>query len=128
LRDKVNDATFWGLDARCVKLSQWKWSKQYYGTCTGYIVNVLEFEINVGKWNFRRIDQGFRIKNGVDDDGRTKYLKLMDGKDQPLQKPRLLDGAGGLLAAADPPEILDSKVIHEADFSDLITLGIPTTV
>lgn len=125
LRDTCNAATIWGLAARRVKLGQWKWSVEYYGTCSAYIKNVLEFEVNINGWNFTRVDQGYRVKNGLDAGGAQKYSKLMDDKDQPLQKPRLLDGAGNLLAAAAAPIILDSEVIAEGDFSLLTAIGLP---
>ena len=36
--DSVNDATLWGLGARKVKLSNAKWKRVLYGTCTFYFI------------------------------------------------------------------------------------------
>ncbi len=118
-RDKVNDADIWGLPARSLKLSQWKYTVQAYGLCEQYVANDFEFEVNVDRWNEIRLDQGFRKKLGIDANGNTTYETLMDEKDQPLREPRLLDGNGNLLAdGADPVEI-EKEVIDEFDFSQL---------
>lgn len=125
MRDKVNDAAIWGLGRRQVKLSQWSWDVLYFGSCFPYARNRLEFEININQWDFVRIDQGYRIKDGVDAAGNQKYRKLMDGRDQPLQKPRLLDGAGNLLAAGAGAVLNTNEVIFEADFGQLVAIGVP---
>jgi hypothetical protein len=118
-RDKVNHAPHWGLDKRCIKLGQWAYTVEYYNPGLYYIANRFEFEINIEKWDFVRLDMGLRIILGVDPDGNTQYITLMDDVDQPLREPRLLDGEGALLADDADPVILRSEIYEEADFSDL---------
>lgn len=118
-RDKVNETPIWGLQPRAAKLSQWQWSIQKYGQCNLYVVNRLEFEINMDLWNDARLDEGFRIKDGVDADGNTKYKTLMDGQDQPLREPRLLDGQGDLLGPNANPVIVRKELYREFDFHSI---------
>lgn len=124
LRDRVNDAMIFGLPRRTLKMSQWDWDQEFYGTCAPYYKNRIQLEVNIDEWNFERIDQGFRIKNGLDANGAQKYSKLMDDRDQPLNKPRLLDGGGGLLAVGAAPITLIDEVLKEGDFSQLLTIGL----
>lgn len=120
-RNKCNAAAIWGLDARTVKLGQWTYSIQYYGKCFCYVANKLEFEINLDKWDFVHIDQGFRTISSTFALTPTKTVRIykteMDGQDQPLREPRLLDGHGQLLdVSATPVEIRD-EIIYQDDFS-----------
>jgi len=119
MRDKVNHAAHWGLEKRCIKLGQWAYTIEYYNPGLYYIANRFEFEINIEKWDFVRLDMGLRIISGEDPDGKKQYLTLMDDVDQPLREPRLLDGEGQLLEADAEPVILRSEIYDEADFSDL---------
>jgi len=41
----VNDAPMWGMPARFIKLSDWKFSRQYYGQVYRYFVRTLTFDI-----------------------------------------------------------------------------------
>lgn len=116
MRDRVNNATLWGLAKRTVRLAQWTWLFGFYGLCAAYVINRLEFEINLNTWDFKHTDQGFRIKNGTDESGKTKYTTLMDDRDQPLRHPRLLDGSGALLADSGTPVELTDELDDEGNF------------
>lgn len=49
LVDTVNDATMWGLPARCWKLCEWHWERKLYGECYFYYTKRFVFESNVRK-------------------------------------------------------------------------------
>ena len=120
-RNKCNAAVLWGLPARTVRLGQWSYSLEYYGSCTRYVANKLEFEIDLDQWDFVYIDQGFRTVTGsfeiVPGKTVTLYKTEMDDRDPPLRLPRLLDGHGQLLDAADDPVLLRREIVHQDDFS-----------
>jgi len=126
LRNKCNSVGMWGLPARTVLLMQWRWKPAYYGMCLKYIKCILEFGIDFEGWNHVRTDRGFRIKDGVDADGFTIWRTLMDGRDQPLRNPQLLDGNGGLLADGANPVELKSEHVHQRDLTAIPRL--PTTL
>jgi hypothetical protein len=45
MQDCVNDEIIWGFPARCVKLSQVTWERNYYGACTVYYTRIFDFEV-----------------------------------------------------------------------------------
>ena len=122
-KDRVNSNSMWGLGPRCIKLAKWDYTLQYYGACFAYFQNTLELAIDVDGWDKPVLDQGFRKKVGVDDDGNAIYETFVSSKDRgPLNHPRMLDGAGDTLPDGDPPEWLTPEVLEETDFS---LLGFP---
>lgn len=44
--DTLNDATMWGLPARCVKLNNVSWERKWYAVCTVYFTSRFEFGVN----------------------------------------------------------------------------------
>jgi hypothetical protein len=119
MRDKVNNASYWGLGKRTIKLGQWAYTVEYYAANTYYIAHRFEFEINLDKWDDVRLDMGHRFIADIVD-GEIVYESIMDGKDQRLREARLLDGAGSLLAGDPPvPFELRREIYAEADFTSL---------
>ena len=64
MRDTVNDLPLWGLPARCVKLSDIKWSRQMYGMCFFYYTRTLTFDVNYETWDRRILDEGTKALRG----------------------------------------------------------------
>lgn len=119
----VNDATFWGLDARCVKLKAWGWELGYYGQCFPYISNRLEFQINYSGFWAKPRNEGFRKNVG----GVVSEILI---KGERPSTPVALTVAGDVLAVGDPVVYFDGaganpdpfKLEGEKDFS---ALGLP---
>jgi len=63
-RDRVNGVPIWGINARCVKLSDFKWSKNYYGVCFPYYTWIFDFDINFKSFDRPIYDEGTKVLNG----------------------------------------------------------------
>ena len=120
--DTVNSAAIWGLSARMVKLNQWRWAVQYWGTCGAYISNEWEFHINYELWNHRPLNAGFRhLPAGA---ARPDYETIMDTKDMPRHQPTPLSLAGAIIdvAGGGTPIYKNFEIYEERDFT---TIGVP---
>lgn len=67
--DTVNDATLWGLPARCVKLSNASWQRKFYGTCGIYFTRVFDFDIRYETFDRTVPDEGTKCLHGYWGDG-----------------------------------------------------------
>lgn len=123
--DTVNSGSLWGLSARMVKLNQWRWTVQYWGTCFAYISNEWEFHINYQLWNHKPLDAGFRhLPAGA---SRPNYETIMDSKDQPRHQPTPLNGSGVIvdLAGGGTPYYWTFEIYAERDFT---VIGVPAVL
>lgn len=64
LRDAVNDAELWGMQKRCVKLTNFSAEKKYYGACQKYYTRRFEFEARYDGFDRDILDQGTKVLNG----------------------------------------------------------------
>lgn len=64
LMDGVNDSPIWGLEARCVKLSNVSWERRFYGECSVYYVITLEFDIDFNTFDREVLDEATKVLNG----------------------------------------------------------------
>ena len=64
LMDYVNDAPMWGHAPRCVKLSQRKFEKSYYGTCYTYYKLTMTFDIRDETFDRNFLDEGTKVLHG----------------------------------------------------------------
>lgn len=62
--DTVNDEPLWGLDARCIKLSNVSWERRRYATCTFYYTRVLDFDVDFNDFDRDLLDEGTKVLNG----------------------------------------------------------------
>lgn len=120
----VNDATLWGLDARCVKLANAPWRRKLYGTCTYYYTVRYEFEINEDGFDREVLDEGTKVlktggSSGVPGDFQT-YVDPVSRQPQRiiLKNGAKWDGTG------DPGKI----TIKRYKESNFLSLGIPTSL
>ena len=67
--DTVNDATMWGLPARCIKLSNVSWQRKIYGTCGYYFNRVFDFDVRYDTFDRTVPDEGTKCLHGVFADG-----------------------------------------------------------
>lgn len=74
-----------------------------------------EVSIRADGWDARVVDEGYFIDGASGDD--VELLK--DEDNLPLNSPRLLDGAGGLLASSADPVFLTFQVHKRASFAPL---------
>jgi hypothetical protein len=58
LRDKVNSSTLWGYPRRCVKMSDFRFERKYYGTCYIYFTRIFTFDIML-KPDYQLLGGGF---------------------------------------------------------------------
>lgn len=123
-RKSVNDATLFGLPAKCVKFSDFSYTRKLYGTCTYYFNCSFSFEINFATWTRRIVDTGTRVLlTGGDKDDDEDFVVKKDKNDE--KKGRIfLDGLGNALPKGDPPYEWE-KELYVPD--NLLLLGIPSS-
>lgn len=120
----VNDATLWGLSARCVKLSAMRFQRLLYGTCSYYYSVDLDFDIDFYTFDRKLIDSGTRyLKAGGTATNQQDYLKNRSNEGDVVRY--FLDGNGGILSNTDSPVILTFQAYQTAN---LLLLGIPSTL
>lgn len=126
--DTVNDSTLWGLDPRCVKLSDVSWERKLYGTCNFYYTRRLEFDIQYDTFDLSDVaDMGYTQWNGKGDRRNPKNYEMMkDAKLNNTAKPLMLkDGIRNPDPAGDPQFIPTVEMYNESNF---LSLGIPTSL
>lgn len=64
MMNTLNGVPLWGLPPRTVKLANFNWDRQYYGTCFPYYKRVLEFEVNYETWDRSLLDVGSSVLRG----------------------------------------------------------------
>lgn len=120
----VNDATLWGLPARCVKLSNATWTRQLYGTCTFYYTVDYDFDIRYDTFDVDVLDEGSRVlaPGGTPTNPRhfTVY-KDLNGENTRC----ILDGSGEAWDGTGSPGVRHVEKYNE---SNLLLLGIPTSL
>lgn len=130
--DRVNSVPMWGLPARCVKLSNVSWSKQFYGEdyqFTYYEVTY-EFEIKFDTFDRYILDEGSRVLRTPDaanpapaNPNNPKDFVPFTIKGQPARV--LLDGTGKAIASEANTTYKQFKLYQE---KNLLLLGIPATL
>jgi len=73
------------------------------------------FEYRVEGWRLEILDAGYYQKNG----GGTDLVAMLDDNEQPLSKPRLLNGSGAQLALSGTPVYRKYKAYRELPFGGL---------
>lgn len=145
--DCVNDSPLWGLNERCIKLSNVPWERNLYGTCSFYYTRTLEFECSYNGFDRDLLDEGTKALNGVNINGAwvVKPVSLVPitppDPDNPLHFVRykdkqgenarcILDGEGlpitnltGVGTGTNPGTI-HVEAYNEVNF---LTLGVPTS-
>jgi hypothetical protein len=122
----LNDATLWGVSARHLRFSNYTWDVNYYGTCSAYYTEHLEFEVD--EFDRPYTDQGYmRLMTSAELGGTTpnpdnpKHFKLNTNNDG-TPAWTLLNGAG---VATSTPNDITLEILEE---SNLLLLGIPTSL
>ena len=64
LRDTVNAYPLWGLDARCIKLSDFSWERKFYGTCFVYYERNFTFDLKADGFDRELLDEGTKVLRG----------------------------------------------------------------
>jgi hypothetical protein len=129
--DTLNDAALWGVDARCIKLSNTSWSRQLYGTCTFFYTVTYEFDVNVnddGTSGFDKelLDEGTKVLAPGGDKDTPEDFDTYKGKRDKENQRVILDGEG---AAWTGPPAEPGKIAFEPYAeSNFLTLGIPTSL
>jgi hypothetical protein len=134
-RNSVNNATFWGLPARAIKLAAWSWNPMYTDNGQGYIANKFTLHVKRGVdgdlWNYRPLNQGF-TEAVWGAHGKT-VRQILDERSIPISKPKLLDALGAQNAEGLPPVWFDGEGGNpdpfefevEKDFSAIFPSSLP---
>jgi hypothetical protein len=62
--DTVNDSPLWGLNTRCIKLSDFSWERKYQGLCYPYYTRKFKFDIRYESFDRYVLDEGTMVKRG----------------------------------------------------------------
>lgn len=123
---KVNDATLWGLNARCVRLVGVNWEKLMYGVCTSYYSIDYDFAIDYNTFDRKAIDEGTKIlaPGGTASDPRDWMLYKNPNDDE---KDTVIYDATGQPWDGTPGDenYIDVKLYQQ---TNLLTLGIPSSL
>lgn len=133
MMNKVNDATLWGCDPRCVKLSNVSWERKLYGVCTYYYTVTYEFDIDFETFDKEVADRGRRTLLMPPPTGVPLATWKLNPKNYVIAKDlldenagvMLLDGAGNTWDGTGTPGKIQVQYYKEANF---LTLGIPTSL
>lgn len=83
--DTVNAFPLWGVDARCIKLSESPWEKKTYGQCFVYFTRTLTFDVRLETFDRNVLDEGTKCLKGHWEGGGKDplrwVLEQIDGKD-----------------------------------------------
>ncbi len=80
MRDTVNDAPLWGLPARCIRMSEPTWTRNYYGQCLVYYTRRLVFDVNVRVEEIPEAEGGgTRLVSGFDRDLLDEGTRVLSG-------------------------------------------------
>lgn len=67
-----------------------------------YVEVTVEIQFRQTGWKRKFVDEGYRIKTGVDSDGKPTYEEIKDDDGNPITEPVFLDGSGAKLDDGDP--------------------------
>lgn len=62
--DRVNAFPLWGMNPRCIKLSDFKWDRNFYGVCFPYYTWMFDFDINALTFDRDILDEGTKVLSG----------------------------------------------------------------
>jgi hypothetical protein len=134
-RNSVNNATFWGLPARAIKLAAWSWNPMHTDNGQAYIAHKFTLHIKSGVdgdlWNYKPLNQGFT--ESVFGAGGITYRQILDERSIPISKPRQLDITGAKNPLGFPPVWFDGlagnpdpfEFEREKDFSAIFPSSLP---
>lgn len=148
--DTVNDASLWGLSARCIKLSNVSWERLLYGVCTYYYKRRFEFDVDFDTFDRCITDEGTKVlrghwtncdtnptwvvETGMDKDDPRHFMRFKDCNDENARV--LLNGSGeplGVLGTGTGtgtgtsdinPTCIDVEYYDESNF---LSLNIPAS-
>lgn len=124
LMHKLNDAEMWGMPAKHIKLSDWRWQRLLYGVCDYFYRVSYEFEVNTEGFDRVMYDIGTQyLADGGNPDNQEHYVKYVDRNGE-LSK-CYLDGNGALLPVGDP-KVQITVPLYEPE--NLFLLGIPAVL
>lgn len=130
LINHVNDATLWGLPARCVRFADAKWQRLVYGNCFYYFRTTYTFEFNIETFDIDVPAEGTTELMEDGDSGNPEhFVPAKSPTGEVIAKP--LDFAGRKLVKAPNgtfvyPQYIQRPQVHPQ--GNLLLLGIPSTL
>lgn len=134
LINNVNNHTLWGLPARTVKFSEFRWERKLFGTCYYYYTRSMAFEIDFNTWDRDIMDKGTKVLNGSWDEDDNWVLKGTPDKDNPKDFIRATDTNRNTLSiialdgSGEPATTAYTKTLQVYPEANLFQLGIPATL
>lgn len=64
MKNTVNKFPLWGMPARCILFTDFKWEEKFYGLCYKYYTRKFTFEIRDDTWDQTIVDEGTKVLNG----------------------------------------------------------------
>jgi hypothetical protein len=151
LRDTVNAYPLWGLDARCIKLSDFTWERKFYGTCYVYYERNFTFDLKADGFDRELLDEGTKVLRGewvtdpldpdfgrydadgdADDQNPADFIRFVDFNGNPANV--VLNGFGQPadlstpVGTAPPTGGGPAKIpVRYYQDGDLLQLGIPVS-
>jgi len=134
MMDNLNDATMWGLPARCWKLQQATWERKWYGLCSVYYTTRLEFAANcyddpenpgtlISGWDEQRPDVGTRVlDDGGDPSNPQDFAKYKDKRGE--NDSVYLDGSGNAVDDIADAAKIDCLYYPETNFFTITWLPV----
>lgn len=134
-RGKVNSASLWGLDARCVRLVKWDWQVQWTGPGQAYVANTFEVHVKEDGYYYEPADVGYRERSGVNIDGTPAYTPILVNGEIPT-KPVYLNGAGHVKQDGNPVVYFDGQggnpdpfeLEYEYDLGSIFPASLPVPI
>lgn len=134
--DKLNDNPMWGLDARCVKLSNISWERQAYGTCGFYFIRKFDFDIRFDTFDRHIANMSPLVRKGQWNSSGVWVPDFLADATNPQNLIQYHDQTGAAVSVlidenGDPaisPDMSPDTIVQYYKEADLLTLGIPSSI
>lgn len=123
--DTLNDATLWGLPARCIKLSNVSWRRLLYGTCSYYFSVAYEFDVRSDTFDDVYQDRGTRVLVNGGTATNPKHFKKYKDPYTGENVEVILNGAGQVWDGTGAPGTVTPEIYGESNF---LLLGVPSSL
>lgn len=133
--DTVNGSPMWGLNKRCIKLSNVSWERKVQGTCEYYYTRRLEFDIRYDSFDKQVEDWsefvlkghwpasgGYVVDAGMSVSNPSNWVRYMDRSMNPSVV--ALTSSGTPATTQESINIIDVKKYSESNFYNL---GVPSS-
>lgn len=97
-RNCVNQYPLWGMEPRCVKLSESDWELKFWGACSYYYTLSLTFDLDPATFDRDILDEASKVLNGHWDKDTGEWVLDDVGAVAPPGAPTVTEVIGGTLS------------------------------